>query len=109
MPANFDVSIDRRSDGVAVRIVGELDAAAVFRLEPVLEEIAVGAETRRIVLDLRDLRFVDSAGLAVLVAAHERFQARGVEVFFIRPGANVMRVLELTGLDAAFDIRSPRD
>jgi anti-anti-sigma factor len=108
MPGTFDVSIDRRADCVDVRLVGDLDAAAVFRLEPVLEEIVVGAETRRIVFDLRDLTFIDSAGLAVLVAAHERYQARGFETSFVRPNANVMRVFEATGLDAAFAFRGPQ-
>lgn len=96
----------RRPDGTEVRLVGELDAAAVFRLEPVLERLPVGADTRRIVFDLHELTFIDSAGLGVLVAAHERFAARGIETRFIRPNASVMRVFELTGLDAAFDFRS---
>jgi len=108
MPAKFDVSVERRAEGADVRLAGDLDAAAVFRLEPVLDEIVVGAEARRIVFDLRDLTFIDSAGLAVLVAAHERFQAGGVETCFVRPNANVMRVFEATGLDAAFAFRSPQ-
>jgi anti-anti-sigma factor len=107
MRTEFDVSLDRRPDGVDVRLVGDLDAVAVFRLEPVLDEMAVGDQTRRIVFDLRELTFVDSAGLAVLLAAHERFRSRGVETRFIRPVASVMRVFELTGLDAALDFYSP--
>jgi anti-anti-sigma factor len=107
MPAKFDVWMDRRPDGAYVRLAGELDAAAVFRLEPVLEAMAVGAETRRIVFDLRELTFIDSAGLAVLVAAHERFQARSVETWFIRPNVSVMRVFEFAGLDAALEFRTP--
>ena len=107
MAAKSDVSMDRRPDGADVRLVGELDAAAVFRLEPVLEAMAVGAQTRRIVFDLRELTFIDSAGLAVLVAAHERFPARSVKTSFIRPDVSVMRVFEFAGLDAAFEFRTP--
>ena len=107
MPAHFDVAVNRRAGGAEVRLAGELDAAAVFTLEPQLDRIAAEADTRRIVFDLRELTFIDSAGLAVLVAAHERLQANGVEVCFLRPAASVMRIFELTGLDAAFAFRGP--
>jgi anti-sigma B factor antagonist len=107
--AHFDVSVHRRADGVDVELAGELDAAAVFTLEPVLEDIAIEADTREIVFDLRKVTFVDSAGLAVLVATQERLEGRDVQMSFIRPQASVMRVFEVTGLDTAFAFRRPEE
>jgi hypothetical protein len=43
MLAKFDVSMDRRADGADVRLVGELDAAAVFTLEPMAKPRSVSA------------------------------------------------------------------
>jgi anti-anti-sigma factor len=106
VPARFDVSVNRRADGADLRLAGELDAGAVFTLEPLLDEIAVEAETRRILFDLRKVTFIDSAGLAVLFAARA-IQARGVKTCFVRPQASVMRVFEVSGLDAAFAFHSP--
>ena len=105
-PGRFEVSTHQRPNGTEVRCVGELDAAAVFRLEPIRKQVPVRSETQRIVVDLHELTFIDSAGLAALVAAHERFKDLGIESCFIRPSDSVMRVFELTGLDAAFDFGS---
>jgi len=43
MPAKFDVLMDRRADSADVRLVGELDAAEVFPLEPMARPRSVSA------------------------------------------------------------------
>jgi anti-anti-sigma factor len=101
MPDEFDFEIDERADRIDVRVRGELDTNAVFRLEPRLDELSDVVPEREVVFDLRGLTFVDSSGLGVLVAADERLRGRGGTTRFLRPPDQVMRIFRLAALDDA--------
>ena len=81
-----------------LRLVGELDAATAPHLQHRLEEHR--GVTR---LDLRDVTFIDSSGLRVLLLASRASGADGLAL--LEPSGHVRRVLEMTGLVDAFRIR----
>ena len=97
----FDFEIDEGADRIDVRVRGELDTNAVFRLEPTLDELPERSPSKEVVFDLRELTFVDSSGLGVLVAADERLRGQGGSTRFLRPPDRVMRVFKLAALDEA--------
>ena len=65
-----------------------------------LESAAHGPGT--FVVDLTRTRFCDTAGLHALVSARKRAQAEGAEVLLVMPGAAVLRIFAVTGLDQVF-------
>jgi len=85
------------------------DAQMLLRetLDPVLEQ---GFE--RVVLDLAQVSYLDSAGLGELLRARARAVEHGTALAVRAPSAQVASVLHLTGLDAILtdrpDPRSPR-
>jgi anti-anti-sigma factor len=80
-----------RVDGSDVTVIGEVDLATAPRLRAALEEAAgPGAGIR---VDLRDVRYLDSAGMAALF----EFASHGMSVQ-VAPGSIVARVLEISGL-----------
>jgi anti-sigma B factor antagonist len=91
--------VEARSEGrlQVLAASGELDLAAAASLEEELDR-ALGSDSDRIVIDLRGLDFIDSTGLSVLVRAHQRAQESGRELGLVNPGAQVERLLTLTGL-----------
>jgi anti-sigma B factor antagonist len=84
-------------DRAVLELHGELDLAGA----PLLTSEIARAESkapRTIVLDLEDLQFVDSAGLRVMLAAHQRAVERGTE-FAMTPGTpQVQRLLAVAGV-----------
>ena len=62
-----------------------------------LEAAAHGHGT--LVVDMTRTRFCDSSGLNTLLAAHKRVQAEGGELLLVIPGAPVLRVFAITGVD----------
>ena len=81
-----------------VSLHGELDLANAKALED--EFIRVEATSvSRIVLDLRELEFIDSTGLAVIMRAHERAKRDGHVLRVLRPNGQVGRVFEICHLD----------
>jgi anti-anti-sigma factor len=102
-PAPFSVSVDRTGPRVVVAARGELDLATAPELETaVLPPLEAGEP---VALDLRDLEFMDSTGVRVIVAAHLAAQehATTLTVVVILDGP-VARVLEISGLDAVLDV-----
>lgn len=85
------------SDGVgSLALRGELDLASAPVLERSLLEVEQHAPSR-LVIDLRELQFIDSTGLRLLLAANARAQQRGGELVLRPGGPSVQRVFDLTG------------
>jgi anti-anti-sigma factor len=86
---------------VNVRLSGELDFGAAPELAKTVEEL-LEVGFAHIVIDLRDLRFLDSAGVHTLVAAQHGADERGTALSLVKGPGDVHRVLELTATDALF-------
>jgi anti-sigma B factor antagonist len=87
-------------DYFLVAVSGELDIATA----PALRECFVDLHSRghvRIVIDCRDLQFLDASGLSVLVTARTYALSRGGWVQLIRMHPRVQRVLQITKLTRA--------
>ena len=63
-----------------------------------------GRGRRRILLDLRHVTFMDSAGLGELVASKKRALERGGDIKILRPAQRVRDLLVMTLLTRVFDI-----
>jgi anti-anti-sigma factor len=86
--------LTNRSPDVAwVHVAGELDIATTPRLERTLRE----AHAWLIVLDLRELAFIDSAGAHVVVGASILARQAGRRLVLLCGRSDVDRVLRLTG------------
>jgi anti-sigma B factor antagonist len=109
--AEEHLRIDVRTapDRVVVELHGELDLLGAPLLQRRIDE--AGVDSRGIlVLDLRGLQFVDSAGLRVILAANESAGQRGQELALTRGSDQVQRLLNVAGVDAHLRIiDSPDD
>ena len=92
-----------RDGTVTVSVAGEVDPFTAPTLRSALD-----AELSRrppgLVLDLRRVRFLGSAGLAVLVETKKSAGARDIVLRLIATTRPVTRLLEVTGLVAMFTI-----
>jgi anti-anti-sigma factor len=94
----------RQSGGDAawVRVIGELDIATAPLLAQTLREAQLRA--RRVVLDLRELTFMDCAGIHVVVDASNRGRQAGTHLVLVRGPSRVDRLFTLTGASDALEI-----
>lgn len=76
---------------------GELDVVSAPKLQQHLGEVLSEAHAR-VMLDLNDLSFVDSAGVSVLIRAKQTAEAGGSMLVLRRPTEQVERVFALVGL-----------
>ena len=97
----FDV-VTHGSDATVVHVVGEIDTLTAPVLRAQLDEHLPTVPL--LVLDLSDVTFLGSAGLAVLVAAKDAADARGHTLRLVCGSRIVIRALEATGLLTLFDV-----
>lgn len=76
---------------------GELDLLAAPRLQSEIESDTVDA-AEVLVLDLDDVHFIDSTGLRVVLAAHERTVERGQRLALTPGSSQVQRLLSIAGV-----------
>jgi anti-sigma B factor antagonist len=97
----FDV-VGHGDHARVMHVVGEIDTLTAPVLRGRLDEQL--AEIPLLVLDLSDVTFLGSAGLAVLVAAKDEAERRQCRLRLVPGSRIVTRALEATGLLALFDI-----
>ncbi len=80
-----------------IAVAGELDLASSPALREELAR-ATDAGAELLILDLRELVFMDSTGLSVVVKAHQQAADSGGRFAVVRGGKQVERLLALTGV-----------
>jgi anti-sigma B factor antagonist len=93
---------------VVVVAGGEIDYGASPWLRARIDEL-IKAGRQRLVLDLSDVTFVDSTAIGVLVGAVNKLQELGGDLAVVCTHANVLRILEITGLDEMITLHASRD
>jgi anti-anti-sigma factor len=78
-----------------VHLAGELDVATVYQMERTLRRPEVQADV--VVLDLRDLIFMDTTGVNALVNATVLARRAGRRLLLLRGSPTVDRMFALTG------------
>jgi anti-sigma B factor antagonist len=106
----FSLSVQQLApDVVCVELDGELDLCRAIELESGLRAVERG-RPRSLVIDLRGLSFIDSSGLARLVAARRRALRGGWRLALVHGTGTIERLFALSGLEQAFDvIRDPAE
>jgi anti-anti-sigma factor len=93
----LEVCGERNGERYVITLTGELDLAGVDRVTQELLQ-AEATDVSEVVLDLEELTFIDSSGIAVILAADARSRADGERLRLNGGSAHVRRVFELSGL-----------
>ena len=98
----FSISVVPQRSEVAVVAVGELDLATVPDVREAIGELrAAGFE--EIALDLREVEFIDCAGVRMLLGLREDADRDGHVLRLLPPPAPARRVFDLTRTRWLFD------
>jgi anti-sigma B factor antagonist len=90
-------------DAICVVVKGELAGPSAYTLDTELRKVEV-LQPRWMVLDLSALSFIDSAGLARLLAAHRRAKRDRRRFAVVEGTGAVRRLIALTALDQQLEL-----
>ena len=99
----MEIEVQDSEERTLVTLSGELDAATASFLYDKLSDLEV-ENTQNVVLDLAQVTFMDSTGLAVIVTEHKRLQHSNGTLTIFSPPSSVRRLFEITGLTTVLDI-----
>ena len=98
----------RHEQGCAiVAVAGEIDISTVVSLRERLFEVAVSGAP--LVVDLEQVSFIDSVGLATLVGAAKRAEAHGGSLQVACALPKIRQLVHLTGLDCRIPLARTLD
>jgi anti-sigma B factor antagonist len=93
----LNIQQDETADGFVIcRPIGELDAFTVSQFRQTLSELA---SSSRLVIDMSEIPFVDSAGLGALIGGIRRTRELGGDVAVACDRPTLVRLLRTTGFD----------
>jgi anti-anti-sigma factor len=104
-PGEPRVTSELRKDTAVLTVTGELTEPARRPLVRILTDLLLSVPSlHRVELHLRNVTFMNSAGMAVLVQLQKLGQPRAVEMVLVEPPETVTRPLQLAGLWHRFPV-----
>lgn len=87
-----------------LRITGDLigEDNGTQLIEAVNE--AVGHKVVTCIVDISELRYINSSGIGVLITILTKFRNKGGEVYLLNPSDSVKKLLAITKLNAIFQV-----
>ena len=108
-PTNFEINHELNGPALTVAIKGELDMSTIATLSERLDS-QLGGDVSLVTVDLRDVTFMDSSGLRVLIELNDRAQAEHWQLVLVAPTSEAATVvLRITGADTALPFQSSDD
>ena len=86
-----------------VNLEDNIDVSCAPELRDILKGMIDGG-TRRILINLEKVSFMDSSGLGIFVAAYKMTNQVGGAIKFAKPQKTLEKIFELTRIHKVFDI-----
>lgn len=99
-------TVSVRDEATVLTVAGEVDLATAPALENAIDS-TLGGKPAALVIDLSEVSFLASAGMAALVGAHQR--AGGTRIAVVADGPATSRQLRMTNLDQVFALHPTLD
>jgi anti-sigma B factor antagonist len=101
--STLEVISEQHGGQTRVALTGELDIASAESFEEKLADVEADSPGT-LVLDLRNVAFIDSTGLRAVIAADERARTAGRRLVVVRGPGAVERVFSVTQLDQRLEM-----
>jgi anti-anti-sigma factor len=99
----FDIVVEHEGDVALLRVTGELVAEHEETMDEAVERV-VAAGAKEVLIDLREVSFIDSLGVRTLIRNQLRSRDGGF-AFGVVPGrGQVFRVVKTMGLDRVLHV-----
>ncbi|NBI30407.1 anti-sigma F factor antagonist [Chengkuizengella marina] len=95
---SLHVQISNQGEALIVRLQGELDHHTSELLRTKMESAIEQENSNHIVLVLKDLSFMDSSGLGVILGRYKQITNRGGRMVVCNVNSSIYRLFEMSGL-----------
>lgn len=93
-----------QDDILRIRLSGDLIGEDSGMNLIALANDSLSNEVKLCIIDISELRYINSSGIGVLITILTKFRNKGGEVYLLKPSENVQKLLIITKLNAIFQI-----
>jgi anti-sigma B factor antagonist len=86
-------------------LIGEDNGASILELATEY----INKNMRHCIVDISEIRYINSSGIGVLITILTKFRNKGGEVYLVKPSENVKKLLIITKLNAIFNVASSEE
>ncbi|HHW72504.1 MAG TPA: anti-sigma factor antagonist [Firmicutes bacterium] len=92
-------SFNTVGQALIAKLRGELDlhTSPQFK-EEITKSFTTHPQIKYLIMDVKDLQFIDSSGLGVILGRYRELEERGGRLFFVEANPHIKRVLQMSGL-----------
>ena len=93
------VQIEVAGEWMTARLVGEIDHHGARELREAIDSAVLAGQVRELELDFRDVSFMDSSGIGLVMGRYKLMQELGGHLRLINVAGHLKKVMILAGLD----------
>ena len=101
----LEIKVTNENDVVIIGLVGSLDTNTAPEAETVFNHW-LAEDTKKMVVNLEETKYVSSAGLRVFLATTKKITAAGGAVKFCSPNEVVKEILDISGFTSILDVKA---
>lgn len=99
----MQIKTDVNNSKLIISLSGRLDTITSPQLEEEINNISLD-EIEIFILDVKELEYISSAGLRLLLKVHKKMTAQGGQLKLINVNDMIMEILDMTGMSDFLDI-----
>lgn len=92
------VSAKVNKDNLYIYLDGEIDQSVAGELRVKLDEYLNSVKVKNVIFNMRDLSFMDSTGIGLIMGRYKKLKQNNVSVFINEPNKQIDKVLKVSGL-----------
>lgn len=95
---SLQIEMEHGSKALIVRLKGELDHHTAEAVKSRMEEAIGRGGTSHVIVNMKDLKFMDSSGLGVILGRYKQISGKGGRMVLCDVNPSVYRLFEMSGL-----------
>ncbi|RGX51741.1 MULTISPECIES: STAS domain-containing protein [Anaerotruncus] len=95
----MSVQIDIADEILIARLIGDIDHHSAKEMRETIDEAVTRAQVRELDLDFKDVTFMDSSGIGLVMGRYKLMQELGGSVHLVNIASHLKKVMVLAGLD----------
>ena len=92
------IRVQHRSDAVTAYLIGELDHHSADDVKTKLDDVIRKYKNANLILDLKNLSFMDSSGLGVVLGRYKKLKTNGNHMYIKNANKQVEKVFDVSGI-----------
>ncbi|MEG1710665.1 MAG: anti-sigma factor antagonist [Clostridia bacterium] len=94
----MEITYNKDRSVLTMYFIGELDESVANTARQTMEAIIYSNSFKTLVLDLKNLNFMDSTGIGVIIGRYKQLKARNISAYVVNVTSNIDKIFRISGL-----------